>query len=127
MLGAELAQAGRAGFLAHLDQPFGVEAELAALGEHGRLRRDVDGVLALVVDHAAAVIAAILFGHRPGRKAGMPSGLEPANNIAMAIAEDGRERGVLDTLSVEERAFSERLRQRLAGEAMLFQCGCDFA
>jgi hypothetical protein len=53
VLGAELAQAGRAGFLAHLDQPFGVEAELAALRQHGGLRRDIDGVLALVVDHAA--------------------------------------------------------------------------
>ena len=69
VLGAQLAQARRAGLLAHLDQPFGVEAELAALGQHRRLRGDVDRVLALVVDHAAAVVAAVLLGQRPGRQA----------------------------------------------------------
>src|SRR4051812_12396406 len=85
VLGAELAQARRAGFLAHLDQPFRIEAELAPLGEYGRLRGDVDRVLPLVVDHPAPVIAAVLFGQSPGREALVPHGVEATDNIAMAV------------------------------------------
>ena len=105
VLGAELAQAGRAGFLAHLDQPFGVEAEPAALRQHRRLRGDVDGVLALVVDHAAPVVAAVLLGQRPGRKARVPAGIETADDVAVAVAEHGRQGRVLDPLGEQERAL----------------------
>ncbi len=126
MLGAEFAQARRAGFFAHLDQPFGVEAELAALGEYGRLRGDIDRVLALVVDHAASVVAAVLLGHGPGRKARAPAGIEPADDVAMAVAEHGRQRRVFDPLGEQERTFRALLRQRAALETELFQRRCDF-
>src|SRR5581483_3582968 len=56
---AYLAQARRAGLLAHLDQHLGVEAEPPTLAEHVRHRLHVDGVLTLVVGDAAAVPAAI--------------------------------------------------------------------
>src|SRR5882757_3894548 len=62
VVAADLAQARRAVLLAHLDQPFGIEAELAAFCQYGGLRRDIDRVLALVVDHTAPVIAPIPFG-----------------------------------------------------------------
>src|SRR5262249_4079976 len=47
-----------AGLLAHLDEPFGVEAEPSAHREHGGKRREVDRVLPLVVDDAAAPVTA---------------------------------------------------------------------
>ena len=126
VLGAKLAQAGRAGFLAHLDQPFGVEAELAALGEHRRLRGDIDRVLALVVDHAAPVVAAVLLGQRPGRQARVPAGIEPADDVAVAVAEHGRQGRVLDPLGIQERPLGARLREGAALEAELLQRGLDF-
>src|SRR5207253_5765083 len=59
VLRAYFAQARRPGLLAHLDEPFGVEAEPAAHGEYGGERREVDRVLALVVDDAAAPVTAV--------------------------------------------------------------------
>ena len=69
---AQLAQARRAGFLAHLDQVLGVEAQTPARVQHVGQRLQVDRVLALVVGDAAAVPAAIGLGQRPGRQAGLP-------------------------------------------------------
>ncbi|MCY1528037.1 hypothetical protein D9M68_631270 [compost metagenome] len=64
---AQLAQAHGAGFLAHFDQVFGVEPQLAARFQHQPQGFHIDGVLALVVGNAAAVPAAFRFGQRPGR------------------------------------------------------------
>src|SRR5262249_61678876 len=103
VLGADLAQAGRADLLAHLEQPFGVEAEPAALLEHRGERRDVDRVLALVVGGAAAVVAAVSLDELPGREAGLPAGVEPADHVAVAVDQHGPQAGTLDALAEQER------------------------
>src|ERR1700730_9620214 len=69
MLVADSRKPRRAGFLAHLDQPFGVETEPAARGEHRAHGGDADRVLSLVVGDAATVIAAVLFDERERREA----------------------------------------------------------
>ncbi len=116
MLGADLAQAGRAGLLAHLDQPFEIEAEAAAHCEHGGERRDVDGVLALVVGGAAAVVAAVGFDELPGRQARLPVGIEAADHVAVAVDEDGRQAVALATLADQERPARLGMAQHPAGE-----------
>ena len=64
MLLAERLQARRTEFLAGLQHELRIEAELAALGDHGLQRRHVDRVLAFVVGGAASVIAvAFLLEH----------------------------------------------------------------
>ena len=60
-------QAGRARFLAHLEQPLRVEAEPPRASQHLRERRKVDRVLPFVVRRAAAVPAAALHFQHPGR------------------------------------------------------------
>ena len=60
------------------------------------------GVLALVVDDAAPVEAPVLLGQCPGRQASLPVGVEPANDVAVAIAEHGRQVRVLDPLGIRE-------------------------
>lgn len=63
---AQFAQACRAGFLTHLDQVLGIEAQAATLRQHVGHRLHVDRVLALVVGDAAAVPAPVKLGELPG-------------------------------------------------------------
>ncbi len=68
--GDELAQAGGAALLGHLQHDLHVEAELAvALRDHGFERGDVQRVLALVVGGAAAVPAVAFLDQPPGFEA----------------------------------------------------------
>src|SRR5687768_12587551 len=83
---AQLTQARRAHLLAHLDQILGVEAEPAADFEHGAKRADVDRVLALVVDHAAAVPAVTALRQTPRRETLTPAVLKASDDVAMAVA-----------------------------------------
>src|SRR5216684_7454402 len=117
MLGANLAQSRRAGLLAHLDQPFGVEAEPAARREHRPHGGDADGVLALVVGDAATVIAAVPFGERERGKPLRPAGLEPADDVAVTVAEHTGQIGGLDALRAKERPACLWVRQQPAAEA----------
>ena len=103
-----------------------LKPSLPRVGEHGRLRGDIDRVLALVVDHAAPVVAAVLLGQRPGREARVPSGIEPADDVAVAVAEHGRQGRVLDPLGIEKRPLGARLREGAAREAELLQRRPDF-
>ena len=87
---AEVGQARRAGLLAGLDQDRRVEAERAALLEHAGQRRDVDGVLALVVGRAAA-IHLLAFDHDlPRRQALPPLVLLAADHVAMTVGQHRR-------------------------------------
>ena len=123
VLGAEFAQARRAHFLAHLDQPFGVEAEAPACRHHRRHRGEIDRVLALVVRRAAAVIAAVTLGQRPRRKTVLPRIVEAADRVAVAIAEHGRQALALDALGIEERPFGLRVREHAARKAHRLERG----
>ncbi len=117
MLGADLAQSRRAGLLAHLDQPFGVEAEPTARGNHRAHGGDADGVLALVVGDAATVVAAVLFREHEGREPLRPARLEPADDVAVTVAKHGRQMRGLDALRGEERPARFRMREQPAAEA----------
>ena len=121
MLGANLAQSRRAGLLAHLDQPFGVEAEPAARGEHRPHGGDTDRVLALVVGNAATVVAAVRFRERERREPLRPAGLEPADDVAVPVAKHGRQIVGLDALRAQERSARFRVRQHPAAEAERFE------
>jgi hypothetical protein len=83
-------------------------------------------VLALVVDDTAPVIAALLLGQAPGREARFPARIEPADDVAVAVAEDRPQGRVLDPLGIQERPLRTRLRERPAFEAKLLQRGFDF-
>src|SRR5262249_923853 len=95
--GHELRQTLRARLLAHLDYEFGVEAEPAAALRLDRIKRGhIDGVLALVVRRATPVEAFAVARQNPGTFALRPEVLEPANHVAMAIAQHRRQVGVLE-------------------------------
>ncbi len=117
VLGAQFAQPHRAGFLAHLDQVLGVEAELAARLQHQPQRLHVDGVLALVVGNAAAVPAAFGLGQRPRRQAFLPFPFQTTNHIAVPVAQHRGQGRILDAFGVQERRQRLRMRQRAAGES----------
>src|SRR4051812_160485 len=105
---AKLAQAGRAHFLAGLDQHFGIEAELAARLQDRRQRADIDAVLALFVGRAAAIEAGSLRLQAPGRQALRPLRILPADHVTVAVGEDGHRRWILDPFSVQEWPFGAR-------------------
>src|SRR6187551_1275879 len=93
---AYLPQVGRADLLAGLDDEFDVEAELAAAGlAHGAQGRQIDAVLALVVGGAAAIDALASGGGFPGIEVVAPFAFHAIDDIAMAIGEHGRQRGIL--------------------------------
>jgi hypothetical protein len=98
----KLAQAGRALFLAGLDQHLRVEAEPPAFRDHRAQRLDRDEMLALVVHRAAAV--PLLAAHRdlPGIEPLAPFRREAAHHVAMAIDQHGRQRGILDARRDED-------------------------
>ena len=113
--GDQLGQALGAGFLAHLDDELGIEAEpAAALGPHGVERRHVEGVLALVVGGAAAVEAVAVAGRDPRAFALGPLVLQAADDVAVAVAEHRRQRGILDVGREQHRPL---VRQRVVVDA----------
>src|SRR5688572_4393999 len=114
-------EARRTNFFAGLDQHLHVEAELAAYLQRGGERREVDGVLALVVGGAAAVEAIALALQRPGIEARAPAFFLAADHVAVAVGEDRDQRGVLDALGEQERSLGDRMSQRAAAEAELFE------
>ena len=116
------ARPGRAGLLAGLDQDRGVEAQRAALLEHTGQRRDVDGVLALVVGRAAA-IHLVAFDHDlPRRQPVPPLVLLAADHVAMAVGQHRRLAVVLDPAGDQERpVFRPRIGQHRAVVAELLQ------
>src|SRR5262249_9791711 len=114
VVSANLAQARRARLLAHLDQPFEIEAEPAARCEDGADRGKSDRVLALVVDDAAPVVAALGLGELPRAQTLAPAGIEAADHVAMAVAEHGRQAVVLDALAEQEWSARLGMSQNLA-------------
>ena len=88
---ADLAEIGRADLFAHLDDEFGIEAELAAAGlAHRAERGHVDAVLALVVGGAAAIEANARNRRAPGIAAVAPLALHAVDDVAMAVDQHGR-------------------------------------
>ena len=114
---ADLPQVGRADLLAGLDDEFGVEAELAAAGlAHGTQCREIDAVLALVVGGAAA-IDALAFGRGfPGIEIVAPFAFHAVDDIAMAIGEHGRQRGILAIIRQQIRTLAARRFDQAGGE-----------
>ena len=113
--GHQLGQALGARLLAHLDDELGVEAEpAAALLAHRVERRHVEGVLALVVGGAAAVEPVAVAGGDPGALALGPLVLQAADDVAVAVAEHGRQLGVLDAGREQHRPLA---RQRVVVDA----------
>ena len=85
-------QVGRADLLAHLDQEFGIEAELAAARlAHRAQRGKIDAVLALVVGGAAAIDAVADRGRRPGIETAAPFAFHAVDDVAMAVDQHGRQ------------------------------------
>ena len=118
---AELGQAGRAGLLAGLEQPLGVEAELAAARfDHPGQRGEVDAVLALVVRRAAAVEPVAVLRQRPWAAAARPRGILAAHHVAMAVHQHRRQRVVLVARGDQEGPAAcalQRVVEDLAGES----------
>ena len=56
----------------------------------------------------------------------MPARIEPPDDVAVAVAEHGRQGRVLDALGIEERAVGARLGQGPALEPELLQRWSDF-
>ena len=133
---ADLAQIRRADLLTGLDDEFGIEAELAAARLANRTqRRHIDAVLPLVVGRAAAVDA-LAFGRRPPRiEIVAPFADHAVDDVAMAIGEHGRARGVLAILrqqirSLAGRRFDQSRREIELGKSrlqVLFEIGAQGA
>src|SRR5262249_38322201 len=107
---------GRAHLLAHLDQPFGIEPQSPTRRQNGRKGSDVDRMLALVVDHAATVIAVVDLRERPRRKTRIPTVFQATDDVAMAVAKHGRETFALHALGIEKRAARLLVRENAAAE-----------
>src|SRR5262249_15646418 len=99
-----------------------VEAEPPARLEHGTKCREIDGVLALVVDDAAAVIAALAFGQGPRTQALAPAGIEAADHVTMAVPEHGRKISVLGALAEQEWSARVGMGEHLAMHAEPLEC-----
>src|SRR5712691_2621162 len=109
VLPAHLAQARRADLLAGLDQEDRIEAEPAARLEDAVERGEVDRVLALVVGGAAAVEPVALLLQAPWRQPVTPLRLQPADHVAMAVAEHGRRGARLAPLGDQDRSTAYRV------------------
>ena len=94
----------RADLLAHLDEEDGVEAKPPARRDDLGERRDVDRVLTLVVDHAAAIDAVAVERDGPRRKAAAPVLVETAHDVAVTVTQHGQRVRILDTPPDQERA-----------------------
>ena len=111
----QLGEALGARLLARLDDELDVEAELAAaLLAHALEDRHVEGVLALVVGGAAAIDAIAVARGDPGTLALGPLVLQAADDVAMAVAEHGRQLGILDAGGEQHRPLA---RQRVVVDA----------
>ena len=93
--GAESGQAGRAGLLAGLEQPGGVETEPAARGQHLCQRGEVDAVLALVVGRAAPVQPLAVGGKRPRAHPARPGGVLASDDVAVPVHQHRRQGRIL--------------------------------
>ena len=104
---ADFIQIGRADLFAHLDQEFGVEAELAAARlAHRAQRGEIDAVLALVVGSAAAIDAVVDRRHLPGIEPAAPFADHAIDDVAVAVDQDGRQCVALTMLRDEERRLA---------------------
>src|SRR5579863_60516 len=122
MLLDEGKQAGGAGFLTHLNQELRIEAKLAAFGDDGSERFERDQVLAFVVHRPAAVYTIAFDRDAPRVEAGAPAFGHGTHDVAMAVDQDGGERGGLDAGADEEGAeFRARVVVELGVEASLLQ------
>src|SRR5207302_41057 len=74
-------------------------------------------VLALIVGGAAAVEPLAVRRQPPRRQTLAPLRFEPADHIAMAIAEHGRRGALFASLSDQHRPAADRVVDDLAGEA----------
>src|ERR1700751_295241 len=103
----------RADLLPHLDQEFGVEAELAASRLADRAERcEIDRVLAFIVGGATPIDAVTDRGCLPRIEPVAPLAFHTGNYIAMALDQYGRQLCVLAMLGDEERRFAAgRLHQ----------------
>jgi hypothetical protein len=78
------------------------ELEPSALGDDAGERRQVDRVLALVVGRAPAVVALAFLPQHPGIEPRAPLRLEAADDVAVAVGQDGRQPRVFETFADEE-------------------------
>src|SRR5882762_7713739 len=99
----------RADLLAGLDDEFGVEAELAAASLADRAqRRHVDAVLAFIIRRATAIDTLALGGGLPGIEIIPPFADHAVDDVAMAIGQQRRQRGILVIVSQQIRAPAGR-------------------
>jgi len=119
VLGAELAQSRRAGFLAGLDEDLQVEAEPAAPGmQHVLQRGQVNGALALVIRRSPAIPAVLLDRHLPWVKPGAPAVRLGEHHIGVTVGQHGRQARVLVPVRDQQRpAASAGVVQHLGGRA----------
>jgi hypothetical protein len=109
---------------AHDGRGDGYDDGYAAGFADGTQRRHVDAVLSLVVGGAAPVPAFALGHQGPRRKPFAPMGVLPADDVAMAVAQDRREGRVFDAARDEERAAGRhRIGDLLANEAQRLERG----
>ena len=115
---ADLPQIGRADLLAGLDDEFGIEAELAAARlAHRAQGREIDAVLPLVVSRAAAIDALASGRGLPRIEIVAPFTLHALDHVAVAIGEDGRQRGILAIIRQQIRPPAGRRFDQARGEA----------
>ncbi len=114
---ADLPQIGRADLLAGLDDEFGIEAELAAARlAHRAQGREIDAVLPLVVSRAAAIDALASGRGLPRIEIVAPFAFHALDHVAVAIGEDGRQRGILAIISQQIRPPAGRRFDQARGE-----------
>ena len=96
-------QTGGTVFFARLDHEFRIETEPPPRRQRGRHGAHIERVLSLVVGGAAAVQLVAALGDRPGIEPFVPLVGIAQNNVAMAIAQHGRQPGVLDPFGQQDR------------------------
>ena len=124
---ADLRQIRRSDLLAGLDDEFGIEAELAAAGLADRAqRRHVDAVLTLVVGGAAAIDALALGRGLPRIEIVAPFADHAADDVAMAIGQDGQQRRILAIVRQQIGALADRrLDQIRVAKPSSSNAGCS--
>ncbi len=118
---ADRVQSRGADFLTGFEEQRDVESEPATAGrEHARERTEIDRMLALVVGRAASVPAVALDGDRPGIARLAPLCVVAADNIAVAVHENGRQVGGFAASRQQKRsAPSRRIVDHAAREAQV--------
>src|SRR4029077_17888599 len=98
LVARELGKAPRPRLLAHFDEIACVEPEIAARLQNSLERGEVDRVLALIVDDPAPVPFVVALGELERIEVVDPAPFHAEHRVAMAVAEDGHERRILDAL-----------------------------